>query len=584
MNLPSPVTRQTLAVMARRLCLDARRDISPGFARVRVGHNGAFYGQTGVELEGWSRPLWAVAPLIAGGGDFPGLEDLVEGLDHGTDPDHPEFWGWPGDGDPRLVEMAGIAQAIRLIPNVIWAPLSDAAKSRAAAWLLRINGVSVFDCNWLFFRVLVNHALGSVGAPHDPAQAARDLDRIEEMSLGGGWYADGPGGACDHYNGFAFHFYGLLYSFWAGDKDPQRAWRFRERASAFAADFIHWFDIDGACVPYGRSLTYRFAMAAFWAAAAYAGLPVFNPGILRGILMRHLRWWMSQPVLDAAGRITLGYAYPNLNMTEIYNSPASPAWALKSFLVLALPESDAFWQAPEEPLPALEQPRIMANGRLLAQRIGNGHAILLSAGQNWKWDGRNYAAKYARFAYSSRWSFSVPLGDSPLEAACTDSALLVSTDGIHWSGRGETAEHDFGTDWVESSWSPCEGVRIRTRLAARPDGHERIHEIKNTREIHVVEGAFALPRGPEPLATLGLNPAPGIHGTIKPGFARWEIGGTFCGIEDLPQSGFALRSARLVENWPNTNLQHPSTVTPILESKLQPGFHTLRCRICHEPR
>lgn len=576
MNLPSSVTRQSLATMACGLGLAARRDLSPGLARVRAGHSGAYYGQTGIELEGWSRPLWAIAPLVAGGADFPDSHKLTTALDNGTNPDHPEFWGWPGDGDPRLVEMAGIAHAIRLIPQVIWHPLTDAAKSRASAWLLRINQVKVFDCNWLFFRVFVNHALASVGAPHDVTQISRDLDRIEEMALGGGWYADGPGGACDHYNGFAFHFYGLLYAAWAGGNDPERAARFRERASAFAADFIHWFDGDGACVPYGRSLTYRFAMAAFWAAAAYARLPVFSPGILRGLVFSHLRWWMSQPVLDAADRLTLGYAYPNLNMTEIYNSPASPAWALKSFLVLALPESDPFWQAPEEPLPALEQPRIMANGRLLAQRTGGGHAVVLSAGQNWGWDGRNYAAKYARFAYSSRWAFSVPLGDAPLEAACPDSTLLVSTDGARWSGRGETAEHASGADWVESSWSPCEGVRIRTRLAARPDGHERIHEITNDHEIHVVEGAFALPRGPEPLATLDLNPATGIRGTIQPGFAHWEIGGNACSIRDLPEDEAAPRAARLLENWPNSNLQHPSTVVPVLESRLNPGAHILR--------
>ncbi|GAB4168591.1 MAG: hypothetical protein Fur0032_06880 [Terrimicrobiaceae bacterium] len=433
--------------------------------------------------------------------------------------------------------MAAIAFALRLIPQVLWESLSASEKTRVAAWLDEINRVELPDCNWLWFRVLVNHALASAGAEHDPAQAARDLDRIEGMHLGGGWYADGPGGPCDHYNGFAFHFYALLYSAWAGDEDPVRATRLRERAAAFAGDFIYWFDGNGACVPYGRSLTYRFAMAGFWAAAAYADLPVFTPGILRGLVLRNLRWWMRQPVLDAADRLTLGYAYPNLNINEIYNSPASPGWALKSFLVLALADSDPFWQAPEEPLPTLEQPRVMANGRLVAQSIGNGHAILLSAGQNWKWDGRNYAAKYARFAYSSRWAFSVALGETPLEAACSDSALLVSTDGIRWFGRGETAEHASGTDWVESTWSPCEGVQIRTRLTARPDGHERTHDIVTSHALHMVEGAFALPRGREPLGTLSLNPTSAVHPTTEPGFARWDSDGSWCSIRDVLTGG-----------------------------------------------
>ena len=37
-------------------------------------------------------------------------------------------------------------------------------------------------------------------------------------------------------------------------------------------DFAAWFDTDGAAVPYGRSLTYRFAQSAFYAACLWAGL------------------------------------------------------------------------------------------------------------------------------------------------------------------------------------------------------------------------------------------------------------------------------------------------------------------------
>ncbi|GAB4168585.1 MAG: hypothetical protein Fur0032_06870 [Terrimicrobiaceae bacterium] len=71
---PMPTTdlscRHDVASLAASLALAARRDLSPGQARVRTDHTGAFYGQTGIELEGWSRPLWALAPLIAGGGRF----------------------------------------------------------------------------------------------------------------------------------------------------------------------------------------------------------------------------------------------------------------------------------------------------------------------------------------------------------------------------------------------------------------------------------------------------------------------------------------------------------------------------------
>ena len=37
---------------------------------------------------------------------------------------------------------------------------------------------------------------------------------------------------------------------------------------------IHLFGTDGAAIPYGRSMTYRFACAAFWSAVAFDELEV----------------------------------------------------------------------------------------------------------------------------------------------------------------------------------------------------------------------------------------------------------------------------------------------------------------------
>ncbi|WP_375803652.1 DUF2264 domain-containing protein, partial [Enterobacter kobei] len=49
-----------------------------------------------------------------------------------------------------------------------------------------------------------------------------------------------------------------------------------------------------------------------------------------GIVLRHLRWWQQQSIVDRDGILTLGFAYPNLAMCEDYNSPGSPYWALKT--------------------------------------------------------------------------------------------------------------------------------------------------------------------------------------------------------------------------------------------------------------
>lgn len=112
-----------------------------------------------------------------------------------------------------------------------------------------------------------------------------------------------------------------------------------------AKQYIYWFDDKGRALVYGRSLTYRFAQAAFWSACIYADVPVFSHGIIKGIIVRHFEEWFSHPITDNGGVLTIGYRYTNLHMSESYNSPGSPYWSLKAFILLALPGNHPFWQA-----------------------------------------------------------------------------------------------------------------------------------------------------------------------------------------------------------------------------------------------
>ncbi len=51
---------------------------------------------------------------------------------------------------------------------------------------------SLHENNWLFFRVMVNVGLRSVGAHHDWATTQTDLERLESFYERDGWYTDGP--------------------------------------------------------------------------------------------------------------------------------------------------------------------------------------------------------------------------------------------------------------------------------------------------------------------------------------------------------------------------------------------------------
>ena len=126
----------------------------------------------------------------------------------------------------------------------------------------------------------MNLGLAGVGAEHDPdGQAA--LDRLDEFYLGDGWYSDGPTPQRDYYVPFVMHFYGLLYAQLRRAR-PGAGGALSRAGAVFAHDFVHWFAADGAALPFGRSLTYRFAQGGFWGALAFADLEALPGAWSRG--------------------------------------------------------------------------------------------------------------------------------------------------------------------------------------------------------------------------------------------------------------------------------------------------------------
>ena len=135
-------------------------------------------------------------------------------------------------------------------------------------------------------------------------------------------------------------------------QDRARAAQFKERAREFAKHFQHWFADTGSNVPYGRSLfIYRHCAAAFWGALAVADMEALPWGVIKGLYLRCLRWWSTQPIArNGDGVLTLGYSYPNQFICERYSSAGSPYWAMKAFLPLVLPANHPFWTSTELPI------------------------------------------------------------------------------------------------------------------------------------------------------------------------------------------------------------------------------------------
>lgn len=481
-----------------------RKHYDPSCARVVLAGGGAQYEDEVIPIEAWVRPLWGLAPFWAGGSrsaDKFFEHVYCNGLIAGTDPQSDVYWGDCRDHDQKFVEMAAIAYALLLAPGVLWEPLTDGQRGRVAAWLGKINEHTCPAGNWLWFQALVNLALRELGMPFDRQVLNGDLDALDGFYCGGGWYKDGPTGLPDYYNAMTFQFFSVLYIWKFGARDSARAANYRNRLKLFAADYVKLFSARGEAVPYGRSMTYRFAQTGFWSIAAAARTDLgnsFDAAALKGLIARNIRAWDRERICDNGGVLSLGYKYPNQHMCEGYNAAGSPYWCLMAFACLALSEDDPFWSASASELDSTADMIDGALGRTaLVARDSHGEVTLYPSGCV---PGHPFAQsdnKYSKFAYSSRFGFSAARSQRTLEEAAPDSMLSFVIDGRVFVRDGvetsELATLEDGRQIVRSRWSPHRGVDVTTEIIPCEGGHIRRHVVVSEIECAAFDAGFAVP-------------------------------------------------------------------------------------------
>lgn len=297
-------------------------------------------------------------------------------------------------------------------------------------------------------------------------------------------------------------------------------------------------------------------------------------------------------------------------MSEDYNSPQSPYWALKSLIVVALSESDKFWSAQElpHPLARTEEAQITvvkpARQILCNHSLGK-HHFLLSSGQFCVWPMKAAQAKYAKFAYSSAFGFSVPTGPLITQIA-PDSMLALSRDNgeswaVRWISTGETQLLPVpltAADGSKSSvmslvnrWNPWTTgrVEIETTLipptANWPDWHVRVHRIRSNDDPYLasfaaVEGGFAIDgrRASDKrvfksiqadsqanIDTAGLQDGEGAISTPDSSLVLSSAGASGIVNLTLGQPQDVETVGEIMKPDPNTNLMTPRTLLPTVK-------------------
>ncbi len=539
----SPYTGWTRAhweAVADGLLCAVRRHASPGRGLIALpGARPSSSGPRSDGLEGFARTFLLAAFTVAGsGGRDPRahLARYAEGLAAGTrnptaerEPTSADPDSWPRIDAVRQarVEAASLALGLRMTRPWLWDTLDDAVRARVADWLLPALGPSPVDNNWWLFGLTVGGFLNDAGIETVRARAAVDraLTRIEDWYRGDGWYSDGDNRAFDHYNAWALHFYPVLHAHLGADRALLATYGDRLRAQL--DDYTRLFDANGAPLPFGRSLTYRFAATAAPWLGALTGHTPLAPGAVRRLASGALRHFLDRGAVGTDGLLPLGWYGPYAPMLQGYSGPGSPYWAAKGFLGLLLPADHPAWTAKEAPLPAETADAVRplgATGLLLHSTASDGLVRVHNHGSNATLSGPD--PYYARFAYSTRTGPITPTAERALPD--NDFALLI--DGRPTT-RGPATPRSAGPDRALSTHTPrradgteLPGVRVLSATLAHGRAELRAHLVTGAAPGTPVRqtGWATTPGGP----TAQLHP---VHGYDTPHARPTPTGSTLFG-------------------------------------------------------
>lgn len=533
--------------------------------RIHLGNTGTTYTQKTSEVEAFLRPLWGLAPLLSQQEDEE-LEEIyygyLRGLIKGVDPQSRDYWGHPQEDRQLIVEMAAIATAIILSKEKFWDVLSPQEQKQLHNWLLLADTCEIPHNNWHFFRILIHIAMRKCHQTFSQDQIDADFLAIESFYDAQGWYFDGRKEKRDYYIAFAFHYYSLLYYKEMQAVDTHRCAKIKQRACQFAQTFQYYFDDKGRGLPFGRSLTYRFAQVAFFSALVYANIQALPWKKIKQILSTHFTFWWQEKIFTDHHYLSVGYGYDNLVMAESYNGPGSPYWALKSFLILAVPKNHPFWQVSmsekvhENPL---FQPYVVKPARMMLQQTDNGQQLLGYPAAQWSLSQSQGISKYAKFVYSTQFGFSVAKSAIGYAEGGFDSTLAVSLDNRHFVTKEEVSEFHLLEDRIIQVWQPLTGVWIKSTIIPLGAYHLRIHQVQTNFPLYLYDGGFSIQQESYFKET---------HEANKVSYQS-QMGHICC--ENI--QGY--QQAFLIANAPNTNVLHPRTVMCGLKNKLAAGKHCL---------
>ncbi|NUR27379.1 MAG: DUF2264 domain-containing protein [Catenulispora sp.] len=542
-------TREDFTALADRMLLAARRHASPSHSLITPPGTPGGYGTAVDGLEGFARTFLLAGFRTAGeqGSDPLNLiEWYAQGLAAGADPASPHRWTTPHEHPQAKVEAASIALILDLTRPWLWDRLDERVREQLIAYFAQVVGDPDYPkTNWVWFRIVVEQFLASVGGPWSREDMESDLAVHESFVREGGWYRDGDERSYDHYCGWALHVYPILWSRMAGAQEyaASRLPAYQARLDRFLPDALRLVGADGSPLNQGRCLTYRFAAAApFWI-GAMTGTAAAEPGRLRRAAAGIVKHFVEQGAPDADGLLPIGWHGPWRRLAQRYSGPGSPYWAAKGLLGLALPADHPVWTSTELPLPVEEADQlavIAAPGWAVGATRADGVVRVYNHGTDHAEPGATTGDSplYARLGYST--ATAPLLSEEGWDAPLDQSVVLLDAAGraTHRTGFRTLGGSEAEGAVVLASRARCHWVDPDRTV---PDhGSGRPGEFRDAADVTTV----SIVRGAWEVRCVHLAPAgaPGWDEAVALRVGGWPVTGgghtsTLLNLRGFAESG-----------------------------------------------
>jgi len=381
---------------------------------------------------------------------------FLNAIIRGTDPRSNGYWG---DPDPNDQIGVSFALGIYACPSRFWDPLTPEQKKNLINFFRKQSFNKTYHNNHYFFHLFATSLIEKYGEGADSNRNHHTamMERLLGWYRGDGWFIDGNNRGFDYYNFWGFQLFNqMIYKY-----DPQWRNQFGDRIQETSSHFLevvpYLYARNGGQVPWGRSLTYRFASNSAIAWAMINGNTTMSPGKARRILSGNLKYFWDNGCMGDNGLLNIGYWDKNQSVAENYIVPGDPYFAMHGLACLLLPGDHPFWTNKEEPMPADgEGGKIAVNGAQFSANVGqaDGDARLYPAGQPFDRTFWQSPIKYNQHAYSATLGF------------------CLTGEGAEDIGAGRTGYSYDGRQWL---------YRFRSRtLFTEPDHVASVYHLRST--------------------------------------------------------------------------------------------------------